>query len=80
MFQAPSVMPFYAANTGPLPPQPGGMADPAGGFAPPLRDRFPNSVWHPASGADPNSVGMFITSCLHAHSQYDQGHSKQSTC
>jgi hypothetical protein len=56
------VMPFYGASTGPLPPQPGGMVDPAGGFAPPLRDRFPNSVWHPASGADPNSVGMY---CMH---------------
>ncbi|KAJ9581953.1 hypothetical protein L9F63_003706, partial [Diploptera punctata] len=52
-------MPFYGANTGPLPPQPGGMVDPAGGFAPPLRDRFPNSVWHPASGTDPNSVGTW---------------------
>jgi hypothetical protein len=59
------VMPFYAANTGPLPPQPGGMVDPAGGFAPPLRDRFPNSVWHPASGADPNSVGMSQAACMH---------------
>ena len=52
-------MPFYGANTGPLPPQSGGMVDPAGGFAPPLRDRFPNSVWHPASGADPNTVGEY---------------------
>ncbi|PSN47926.1 hypothetical protein C0J52_19168 [Blattella germanica] len=59
LFQAPSVMPFYGANTGPLPPQPGGMVDPAGGFAPPLRDRFPNSVWHPASGTDPNAVGSW---------------------
>lgn len=57
MFQAPSVMPFYGANTGPLPPQPGGMVDPGSGFVPPLRDRFPNAVWHPASGADPNNVG-----------------------
>jgi hypothetical protein len=52
-------MPFYGANTGPLPPQPGGMVDPGSGFVPPLRDRFPNSVWHPASGADPNNVGGY---------------------
>jgi len=55
-------MPFYGANTGPLPPQPGGMVDPGSGFVPPLRDRFPNSVWHPASGADPNNVGGY-TNC-----------------
>jgi hypothetical protein len=55
-------MPFYGANTGPLPPQPGGMVDPGSGFVPPLRDRFPNSVWHPASGADPNNVGGY-TDC-----------------
>jgi hypothetical protein len=55
-------MPFYGANTGPLPPQPGGMVDPGSGFVTPLRDRFPNSVWHPASGADPNNVGGY-TNC-----------------
>jgi len=55
-------MPFYGANTGPLPPQTGGMVDPGSGFVPPLRDRFPNSVWHPASGADPNNVGGY-TNC-----------------
>ncbi|GLG97142.1 DNA N6-methyl adenine demethylase [Gryllus bimaculatus] len=56
---APSVMPFYGANSGALPPQPGNMVDPGAGFAPPLRDRFPNSVWHPAAGADPNGVGTW---------------------
>ena len=60
------MMPFYGANTGPLPPQPGGMVDPGSGFVPPLRDRFPNSVWHPASGADPNNVGGYTNCCLDA--------------
>nr|CAD7399877.1 unnamed protein product [Timema cristinae] len=40
---AQAVIPFYGGSGGCLPPQPGTMVDPSGGFGPPLRDRFPNS-------------------------------------
>ncbi|XP_063220013.1 uncharacterized protein LOC134529638 [Bacillus rossius redtenbacheri] len=83
---APSVIPFYGGGT--LPPQPAAMVDPSGGFAPPLRDRFPNSVWHPATPqSDPNGVaawgpqGQFIQQLppqleelrYHHHAQYAAG-------
>nr|CAD7425009.1 unnamed protein product [Timema monikensis] len=57
---AQAVIPFYGGSGGCLPPQPGTMVDPSGGFGPPLRDRFPNSVWHPAAATvDPNGVGSW---------------------
>nr|CAD7569293.1 unnamed protein product [Timema californicum] len=58
--KAQAVIPFYGGSGGCLPPQPGTMVDPSGGFGPPLRDRFPNSVWHPAAATvDPNGVGSW---------------------
>nr|CAD7256925.1 unnamed protein product [Timema shepardi] len=64
---AQAVIPFYGGSGGCLPPQPGTMVDPSGGFGPPLRDRFPNSVWHPAAATvDPNGVDL-------AHNQPDLG-------
>nr|CAD7194097.1 unnamed protein product [Timema douglasi] len=67
---AQAVIPFYGGSGGCLPPQPGTMVDPSGGFGPPLRDRFPNSVWHPAAATvDPNGVDL-------AHSQPDLGKNK----
>ncbi|XP_049840719.1 DNA N6-methyl adenine demethylase isoform X4 [Schistocerca gregaria] len=96
--QAPTVMPFYGNSATPVgvpgqqqqqqqQQQPAtGMIEAA--FAPPLRERYTNSVWHPAAAGDPNGVaawtpqGQFIQQLppqlddlrYHHHTQYTAYH------
>lgn len=61
-------MPFYSNSGTPVPQQQGVASMVESGFAPPIRDRYPNSVWHPTAATDPNGKDQIISSQLATHS------------